>query len=223
MAVNDAAGRREEVFGAVGYPWESWFELIVAVILGLATLGSAWSAYQSGLWNGIQIFRLAESIGAGRRAAEKAVYAQQLRMTDLVLFESYASALTENNQRFAEFLFQRFRPEFKVATEAWLATRPLKNPSPPSPFVMKEYSLAADKEAQQARQEETTKFTEARKANETSDTSLLLTVLFSVALFLGGITAAFKTRRIRGIVLVLSVMTITAAVVFMAFLPLAKE
>ena len=83
--------------------------------------------------------------------------------------------------------------------------------------------MAVEKEMQQARQEKTTKFTQARKANETSDTSLLLTVLFSVALFLGGITAAFKTRRIRGIVLVLSVMTITAAAVFMAFLPLAKE
>ena len=65
--------------------------------------------------------------------------------------------------------------------------------------------MAVEKEMQQARQEKTTKFTQARKANETSDTSLLLTVLFSVALFLGGITAAFKTRRIRGIVLVLSV------------------
>jgi hypothetical protein len=83
--------------------------------------------------------------------------------------------------------------------------------------------LAVEKEMQQARQEKTTKFTQARKANETSDTSLLLTVLFSVALFLGGITAAFKTRRIRGIVLVLSVMTITAAAIFLAFLPMAKE
>jgi len=52
-----------------------------------------------------------------------------------------------------------------VATEAWLATRPLKNPSAPSsPFVMKEYSLAVEREMQQARQEEAKKFTEARKA-----------------------------------------------------------
>jgi hypothetical protein len=142
----------------------------------------------------------------------------------VVLFEAYLRALTENNSRLAEFLFQRFRPEFKVAAEAWLATRPLKNPSAPSsPFVMKEYSLAVDKEMQQVRQEEVTRFTEARKANEVSDTYLLLTVLFSVALFLGGITAAFKRRKIRGTVLALSVLTITAAAIFMAFLPLAKE
>jgi hypothetical protein len=224
MAVNHEAERKEGVFSAAGYPWESWFELIVAVILGLATLGSAWSAYQSGLWNGIQTFRLAESIAAGRRAAEKFVHANQLRGVDVVLFEAYLRALTENNSRLAEFLFQRFRPEFKVAAEAWLATRPLKNPSAPSsPFVMKEYSLAVDKEMQQVRQEEVTRFTEARKANEVSDTYLLLTVLFSVALFLGGITAAFKRRKIRGTVLALSVVTITAAAIFMAFLPLAKE
>jgi hypothetical protein len=88
---------------------------------------------------------------------------------------------------------------------------------------MQEYSLAVEKEMQQARQEEATKFTEARKANEISDTYLLLTVLFSVALFLGGITAAFKRRRIRAIVLALSVITITSAAIFLAFLPLAKE
>ena len=88
---------------------------------------------------------------------------------------------------------------------------------------MKEYSLAVEKEMEQARQEEATRFTEARKANEISDTYLLLTVLFSVALFLGGITAAFKRRRIRTIVLALSVITVTAAAIFLAFLPLAKE
>jgi len=141
-----------------------------------------------------------------------------------VLFEAYLRALTENNQRLAEFLFQRFRPEFKVATEAWLKTRPLKNPSAPSsPFIMKEYSLAVEKEMQQARQEEATKFTEAMKVNEISDTYLLLTVLFSVALFLGGITAAFQTRKIRGAVLALSVITMASAAIFLAFLPLAKR
>lgn len=222
--MNHEAERNEEVFGAAGYPWERWFELIVAVILGLATLGSAWSAYQSAVWGGIQSFRLAESTAAGRRAAEKAVYANQLRGVDLLLFEAYLRALSENNQWLAEFLFQRFRPEFKVATEAWLATRPLKNPSAPSsPFVMKEYSVAIDKEAQQLRQEEATKFTEARKANEISDGYLLLTVVFGVALFLGGITAAFKGRRVKAIMLALSVITITATATFMAFLPLAKR
>ena len=224
MAVKHEAERNDEAFGAAGYPRERWFELIVAAILGLATLGSAWSAYQSALWGNIQSFRLAEATAAGSRAAEKAVHANQLRGVDLLLFEVYLRALSENNQWLAGFLFQRFRPEFKVATEAWLATQPLKNPSAPSsPFVMKEYSIAMDKETQQLRQEEATKFTEARKASDISDDYLLLTVGFGVALFLGGITAAFKGRRVRALMLALSITTITAAAIFMAFLPLAKR
>jgi len=88
---------------------------------------------------------------------------------------------------------------------------------------MKDYSLTIEKEMQQARQEEATKFNEARNANETSDTYLLLNVLFSVALFLGGITAAFKRRRIRGIMLALSVITVTAAAIFRLSCPWQKS
>jgi hypothetical protein len=74
-----------------------------------------------------------------------------------------------------------------------------------------------------ARQEEATKFTEARKANETVYRYLLFTVLFSVALFLGGIIAAFKRRKIRSMVLALSAITLTMVAFFMAFLPPAEE
>ena len=222
--MNHEAERNGEVFGAAGYPWEKWFELIVAVILGLATLGSAWSAYQSALWGNMQSFRLAEASGAGRRAGEKAVYANQLRGADLLLFQAYIRAVSENNQSLADFLFQRFRPEFKVATEAWLATRPLKNPAAPSsPFDMKEYSIAIDRETQLLREEEATKFTEARKASDISDNYLLLTVVFGVALFLGGITATFKGPKVRAIMLALSVITITSVTIFMTFLPLAMR
>jgi hypothetical protein len=85
----DEIAQKHESSGAAGYPREGWFELLVAVILGLATLGSAWSGYQSGLWSGIQTFRLAESTAAGRRAGEKSVNANQLRGVDLVLFEAF--------------------------------------------------------------------------------------------------------------------------------------
>src|SRR5687767_8237198 len=204
--------------------WQRWFEVLSAMILGLAMLGSAWSAYQSGLWGGIQDFRIAEAQISGRQAAEKAVFANQLRGIDVILFERYVTALSENNQQLAQFLFQRFRPEFKVAAEAWLNTHPLKNPSAPrSPFVMKEYSLAVENEMRLLRQEEDKNFTEARKANGISDTYLLLTVLFSVVLFLGGITAAFERRPVRFSLIALSAIMLMGATIAMAFLPLATE
>jgi len=217
MAIQEA--ERKE-----GSRWEGWFEIIVAVMLGLATLASAWSAYQSGRWNGIQTFCLAESNAAARRAAEKAVFANQLRTLDAVMFERYVSAFSEKNQPLAEFLLQRFRPELQVATVAWLATRPWENPQAPlTPFALDKYSLPVEKEVQQWREEEAKKVAEARRANEIADTYLLLTVLYSVVLFLSGITATFKRRNPQVVVLALGVITMTAAAIAMALLPLAAE
>lgn len=71
--------------------WQRWFEVLSAMILGLAMLGSAWSAYQSGLWGGIQDFRIAEAQVSGRQAGAKMVFANQLRGIDVVLFERYVA------------------------------------------------------------------------------------------------------------------------------------
>jgi hypothetical protein len=71
--MNREADQKKEIFGAEKDFLDSWLELIVAIVLGLATLGSAWSAYQSGLWNGIQIppcrvnWRRTASRGKSRR------------------------------------------------------------------------------------------------------------------------------------------------------------
>lgn len=207
-----------------GDPWGGWFEVLAAILLGLATLASAWSAYQSALWDGIQTFRIAEANAAGRHAGGKEIYANQLRTIDVVMFERYVSAISEKNQQLTEFLFRRFRPEMKVAVEAWLATRPLQNPSAPlTPFTMDEYALAVGKEIQRLHEDETNKFAEAREASEVSDTYLLLTVLYGIVLFLGGIAAAFERQRLRIVILTLAVVIMTVATVALAFLPLALE
>ena len=66
-------------------------------------------------------------------------------------------------------------------------------------------------------------FAEAKKASEISHTYLLMTLLFSMVLFLAGIAAAFDRKRIRVVVLALAVLVLTAAAITLAFLPLANE
>jgi hypothetical protein len=217
-AKESSSPRRDDDF------WVGWFEVTVALVLGLAILGSAWSTYQSSLWDGIQDFRIAEALASGRQAAEKSVLASQLRGIDVMLFERYASAVGQNNERFAEFLFQRFRPEFRPAVKAWLDTKPLKNPqAPSSPFVMKEYSLSLEKEVQQLRRTEEKSFAEAKAANQYSDAYLLVTVGFSTVLFLVGTAGAFDRRRLQVAVLILGVLTLTVASSVMAFMPVAAK
>ena len=105
-----------------------------------------------------------------------------------------------------------------------MTTKPLKNPSAPrTPFVMKEYSLAVEQEMRLLRHEEEKKFVEVRHANEISDKYILLTVFFSVVLFLGGITAAFEKRLVLLSLLGVGVTLLIVAATAMAFLPLANE
>jgi hypothetical protein len=109
----------------------------------------------------------------------------------------------------------------KVATEAWLATRPQENPAaPPTPFAMPEHALAADKDATQWRAEEAQVLAGARAANAIADTYRLLTVLYSLVLFLSGIATAFQQRRMKMVVLALAVMVMIVTGARMAFLPL---
>jgi len=53
------------------------FELYETIILSIAILGTAWSAYQAALWNGIQTFRLAEVAASSRAAMEKHLFTEQ--------------------------------------------------------------------------------------------------------------------------------------------------
>jgi hypothetical protein len=54
---------------------------------------------------------------------------------DAITFIEYVKALNNNDEKLAQFFFERFREDFKPAVEAWLKTNPLENPdAPPTPF-----------------------------------------------------------------------------------------
>jgi len=104
--------QKNEVSGAKRHSWGGGFETVAALILGLATLGSAWSAYQSWLW---AVSKLSRCRCTRRRqtSGRKAIYANEFRKVDAVLFERYLSALSEKDQRMANFLFDRFGPSLR--------------------------------------------------------------------------------------------------------------
>jgi len=118
----------------------SCIEVASAIILALASLATAWSAYQATLWSGIQTFRLAASNTTGMAASEKALLAQQRLSVDAMIIVNFANAWVEEKHTLAAFYLKRMRPDLRVAVEAWLATKPLENPeAPPHPLAMPEY------------------------------------------------------------------------------------
>src|SRR5262245_24420661 len=95
---------------------------VALVLMALATLGSAWSGFQAGLWNGIQTFRLADATKASRMSSQDTLLANQQRNLDAASFMEYARAISDHNAQLANFLHDRLRPEFRPVMDAWLAT-----------------------------------------------------------------------------------------------------
>jgi hypothetical protein len=200
------------------------FEIACGIVLALATTASAWCAYQSKLWGGVQAARAGAAARAGREEAVNSLAATQLRAFDASMFIAYMQARFETNTGMEAFLAQRFRPEMKSAVEAWLKLDPLSNPAaPPSPFRMAEY--AQPETAEVARQAElaTQAMAASGEARRNSDEYVLLTVIFASVLFFGGIARAFDSRPLRTALAALAVLLFLGTVVALTNMPICHQ
>ena len=168
--------------------------------------------------------RASAAFRAGREGAVSSLGAMQARAFDASMFISYMEARFERNAPLEEFLVQRFRPEMKLAVEAWLKLDPLNDPAaPPTPFRMAEY---VQKElAEFARQEELAAqaMADSREARRFSDDYVLLTVVFASVLFFGGIARAFDSRAVRSVLATLAVTLFLGTLIALATMPVCRE
>jgi hypothetical protein len=214
-----AEGNKPETAGQ-GKNWDQRTTMLSVLLMALATLGSSWSAYQSSLWNGVQTFRLMDAATQSRAADKKALTSNQLRTIEASLFVEFARDLYEGKIELCDFLLARMRPEMRDAVRAWIATQPMKNPQAPStPFVMPQYRSKIDDEARELEEKAAATYNEAQKANLTSDTYGLAGVLFTAALFLGGLVSGFDQKLVRLIILVMSLSMLIVAFLIMVRLP----
>lgn len=180
-------------------------DILTAILLSLATIGSAWCAYQSTLWGGVQTFELAAAGKAGRLSSENLIKSNQKRTADAIVMMKYIDANEEGNIKMRDFYFSRFDPIMQKATLEWLKLDPFNNPNAPnSPMRMPSYELTEDIEAVIQLNLSVEKLESANEANKTSDRYVLLTVLFAAVLFFGGIASTLQSNLVRNICLVLS-------------------
>ncbi len=200
------------------------FELACAIVLALATTASAWCAYQSKLWGGVQAARAGAAVRAGREGAVNSLAAMQLRAFDASMFIAFMQARFERSSEMEAFLNQRFRPEMKSAVEAWLKLDPLNNPAaPPSPFRMAEYAQAETVEAARQAELATRAMAATGEARRNSDDYVLLTVIFASVLFFGGIARAFDSRPLRTALAALAVLLFLGTLVALTTMPICHE
>jgi hypothetical protein len=173
-------------------------ELVAAVLLALATVATAWSGYQSTRWNGEQSKAAARANALRIDSAKAAGLANTQTEIDVATFTQWVDAYAQKQTQLTDFYFARFRKEFKPAVNAWIATRPLKNPNAPlTPFAMPQYTLAARADAERLDAEAEAYAAQARRNIQRASNYVLGVVLFASALFFAGLSTKLTSPRIR--------------------------
>jgi hypothetical protein len=196
----DDIGTLHEAIRAVTHldPTDRLVEVVAAAVLALATIASAWSAYQATRWGGVQAAAFAEA-GALRAESVRASDLADAELTiDVEYFAIWLDGASQGNDTLQQRVEDSFRPEFVPAFEAWQATDPVANPEAPhTPFEMDEYQIAASREADELREQAEDSAQEALDANQNGDNYVLTTVLFASVLFFAGISTKFQGRRVK--------------------------
>lgn len=195
-------------------------EIGSAVLLSVATLATAWSGYQASRWNGEASKATARANASRVESTRASGLANRNAQVDIALFTQWVDAYARQETMLADFYRKRFRAEFKPAFEAWVATRPLRNPQAPlSPFAMPQYVLAAETEADALETTAGASAAEARGNIQRAQNYVLAVTLFAASLFFAGISTKLTRPGPRAAVLGLGFLVFVATLVWVASLP----
>lgn len=197
------------------------YEMIATLLMAIATIATAWCAYQSTVWSGIQEFAMHEVQELSREVSTLRTLGLQKSIIDLSLYESFLDAELTGHDSLASFYRHRFPPRLKQPFEKWWAMQPLTNPDAPSHvFAMKEYIVAENVRADSLHQVAQTTMTEAQDSNAHSEHYILLTVIFASVLFFGGITSNIHSIATKAILVWVSTALLVGSCIWMLTFPM---
>ncbi len=188
--------------------------ILEAALLSVVTIVAAWSGYSAAKWGTESSLKLAKASAARTEANRAFQESLTFRAEDATMFNAWFGAYVagdENGMRVAE---KRFRPEYRVAFEAWLATDPFTNPDAPSgPQQMPVYKPAGEALSRKLDLQADQLYREGQTAGETGDNYVRTTVILASVLFLVGISTHFPVRAVRyGLIAVGGTLLLIAAI-----------
>ena len=196
-----------------------WIELAAAILLSLAAIAAAWSAYQSTRWGGVQANNFSAS-GAKRTEATQynSIFAAQAQI-DVMTWISFLEHYQVGDKRGAAFLRERFRDEFKPAFDAWVAQVPAGQVPPGTPFDLPQYQPEARRRANELNAEAEALASTAREANQIGDNFVLVAVIMASVLFFAGVGTKVRARGVRLFMLSVGTVLFLGGVWFMLSMP----
>ena len=146
--------------------------------------------------------------------------ALSLRNFDSSTFEAWFAAYTAGNEPAMALAERRFRPEFRIAFDAWRATNPESNPrAPRGPTSMPQYRQPEPARAARLDREADEAYAAGVVAGKRSDDYVRTTVFLATVLFLVGISTQFPLRGVRYGLVAVGAVLLVFSVVQLAQLP----
>jgi hypothetical protein len=178
--------------------WQRFVEIVEVVILAIVAVATAWSGYQAAKWDGHQAFLYGTSSRIRFEADAAATLGQDQKLQDITTFNTWIQAHQRGDEQLADLYVRRFSPEYRIAFDAWLETRPFSDPdAPPGPSFMPEYHNPETERAVALNERASTMFEAGTAARETADRYVRLTVLLATVLFLVAVGQRFTFRGVR--------------------------
>ena len=188
-----------------------------AVLLALVTLTAAWAGYSAAKWGTASRVEMAQSSTLRNLATRDDLTAISLRNFDASTFNARFIAFTLNSPQKEAIAVRRFRPEFLVSFNAWMATDPLHNPQAPArprlATYMPQYKLPEQAQANVLDNVAAAKFNAGNAASLVSDNYVRITVFLAAVLFLVGIGSSFKLHGVRYALITLGSVLLVVSVV----------
>ena len=197
--------------------------IAAAVLLGIAAVLTAWSAYRASLTSDLVLKNYSEQQAVTALANDAYIRSGQERQQELTLFVGAAVEANKEDGSAAlfDYLTKGIMGEELYAAFKWWQEEPKKT-TPPTPFVpenpkfanLLSEQLLAEGQAKDAEADELR--VAAEKADAASDRFDLANVFFAVVLFVAGLTTIVQRRSIQIGFLTLSAVGLLAGFIVLA-------
>lgn len=192
----------------------SLMDMMAVLLLGIATVATAWCGIQSSRWNGEEADAArVENLGRIESSRLFALASQEVAY-DATMTAKYAESVVDENVRLQTFLrAYLIRPGFLPFLDDWQARVKAGDETVGNLFTDADYLDSQFAESEAATEASDIAAARSAEAASTADDYLLTTLLTATALFFAGVTTSFGTRSARLALLAAAVivLAVTAA------------
>lgn len=204
-------------------------ETVVAVLLGITTLLSAWASWIGHLHGGLQSINFTKSNNTASQGTAEYNLGMQAYLSDYMTWNTakdyyyeLEAAKLEGDQAKIDLINEKIKyfmdqsgSEILIAGVKWMVENNEDNP-----FKMPGMAEKYFESAQATVKESHDQLEEGKHDNTKGDSYMLVTVIYSLTLFLLGIVGTFKNMSNKIAVLAIAVFCLVGAFIYMCTIPL---